>query len=67
MEMEEYLAAYGGEEEFYQSLDANGITLEQFQNNEVIFSNRYKLLESRITITNEELEVFLKKIKVYLP
>jgi foldase protein PrsA len=58
LEIEEYMASYGGKEAFHQLLDTNGITIEQFENDVKLHLAMDKLLESRITVTNEELGEF---------
>lgn len=65
-ELNQFYEYYGGEEAFKETLTAAGLTLDDMKSDMVTNLGIMKLMESRITITEEEMQVYFGENKALL-
>lgn len=62
-EMADYMEAYGGEDEFQEILHSSGVQISTIEKNMETYLATKKLLEPRITITDEEMKDYFVENK----
>jgi foldase protein PrsA len=65
MEMDRIIEAYGGQEAFDQQMTLSGTTAETLKADIASYLNTLKLLEPRITVTDEEINTYFEDNKDY--
>ncbi|WP_407271243.1 peptidylprolyl isomerase [Radiobacillus sp. PE A8.2] len=61
LELEEYIAYYGGEEAFHTDLDSSGVTVEDIEEDIEIYIATNKILADRFTITDDEMLTYFEE------
>jgi len=64
-EMNDIITAYGGQEAFNQQIKQSGITQEDIKADIINYLNTLKLLEPRVTVTEEEIREYFEENKDY--
>lgn len=62
-EMQSYIESNGGEEAFHAALEQSGITKEDIKRDIINYLKIVKLLESKIKITDEEMQTYFEENK----
>jgi foldase protein PrsA len=62
-EMDAYIEEYGGEEAFNSALEQSGMTSEDFEKDITNYLKIVKLLESKVEITDEEIQTYFDENK----